>query len=199
MHASQEVSFSNIRASPSWSVRLPPSPMICLAPSYPVRLPSPVSPPKLLPTPGAAPSSPVLLPTTPPPVAALPTSDVTAPLPVRDYNVDLDATSTEEDMQTKLRLCQERLQQAEEREKKMKEENRGLIESVRNLTQSNLLLASQLSNSRIHEKETLMHIECMNSGIKKVRLTHMNDFSVCAKGCSHLKLNHSGIVKCAKL
>ena len=211
MCASQaEVSFSHIRASPSWSVRLPLSPMMTLAPPSPVRplspaVPSCPAPPIPPPPTPAAPSSPsppipAAAPSsaTPPIPAAAPATVPKAPLPVREYDVDLDAT-TDEDMYSKLRRCQERLRESEAREAQLIEDNRGLVESLQNITQSNLLLASQVTNIQRHDKETLVHIECRDNAIRKVRLTRMDDLGGCSESCSHLKLYHNGIVKCVKL
>ena len=189
MCASQEeVSFSHIRASASWSVRLPLSPMMTLAPLSPLRPSSSI--------PAAAPSSPIPA-ADPSPHAAAPAPP--AALPVRQYDVDLDATAEVQDVEVQLRRCQERLKEAEAREAKLEEDNRGLIESLRNITQSNLLLASQVTTSQQHNKETLVHLECSQNGIRRVRLTRMDDLGGCSDSCSHLKLYHSGIVKCVRL
>lgn len=117
-------------------------------------------------------------------------------LRTKEYNVDLDETNDN----SELRRCEERLRLAEEREAKLRTENRDLIQSVRNLTQSNLHMASLLSRgNKPFEKETLMHIEYANSNIEKVRLTHMEDRGACSAQCQHIKMCHSGIVKCIKM
>ena len=117
-------------------------------------------------------------------------------LRAKESNVDLDQSLDN----SELRRCEERLRLAEEREAKLRNENRDLIQSVRNLTQSNLQMASLLSRgNKPFEEETLMHFELSNSNIEKVRLTHMEDRGACSVQCQHIKMCHSGIVKCIKM
>ena len=206
--ASQEISFSRIRASPNCSARLPFTPIlehrgVLTPPRAPTTSPFPAPAPVPIPSsnPASAPApAPVPFPDPAPTPDPVPVP-APAPLPLREYNVDLDETlEGDERLEEKLKLCQQRLRMAEQRESKLREENRGLIVSVRNLTQSNLLLSSSVARgNRQFERETLMHIVYREGVISRVRLTRMEDTSDCCEQCHHVKLSHSDMIKCQKL
>ena len=196
--ASQEISFSRIRASPTCSVQLPPTPILQYRTPAPTPVPFPDPAPAPIPVPAPTPI-PDPAPTPIPDPAPAPVS-IPAPL-VQQYNVDLDDTSeNDERLEERLKLYQQRLKMAEEWETKLREENRGLIVSVRNLTQSNLLLSSSVARGgRQFVRETLMHLVFRDGELTRVRLSHMEDTTDCCEQCHHIKLSHSDRVKCEKM